>query len=88
MSDGEHAGPVLRLLRLYARMSPEEVATAAQTSVGYLLAVEEGALPVSRTFVRHIADVIAGRLVASEAPGQTARSPQPPPSPEERAEPA
>ncbi len=84
MADGEYAGVLLRTLRLQARLSADEVATAAETSVAYLTAVEEGALPVSQTFARHVADVIAGRLLAVEP---LARAAPPAPS-EERAEPA
>ncbi len=85
MSDGEYAGALLRFLRLQACLTPDEVATAAETSVAYLMAVEEGALPVSQPFARHVADVIAGRLLAVEP---LARAAPPAPPPEERAEPA
>lgn len=88
MSDGEDAGALLRLLRLYARLSLEEVAAEAQTSVDYLLAVEEGSVPAPRPFIRHIADVIAGRLVAAGPLTHPSRSSHGLPPLEERAEPA
>ncbi|GMA28208.1 helix-turn-helix domain-containing protein [Arenivirga flava] len=88
MSDGEHAGVLLRTLRLQARMSPEEVAAGAETSVAYLLAVEEGSLPASRPFVRHVADVIAGKLLAAEPRARPSRPLRGGSSSEDRAEPA
>lgn len=65
MSGGEHAGLLLRSLRLQAGMSLEDVATEAETSVDFLRAVEEGTHTASLPFLRHVAGVIAARLAAS-----------------------